>query len=323
MGGGISAIPGEGISYEIGQLVYADIQLDSWPGREHASVGLPDKFKLRLGFESLDFIDDDDRPLVQFPYQVIISWGHTAKSFRFSLPSSAQGIRGENSKGIENPPMKLHRENSIISICVLTPYGVGPVIDQCIMRTVLKLMDDMKEKWTVTKNEFQMLKRNILMPVRQPTEPVITDISTKTVVSDAGEYPSSPPASPPAHTAAAISGPAPIFTTAAPVPAVSNEGFPPIDMSTAELKEDWLNIITQFSASRKFIAKQAMELVTFIGPLAPFERIDLAEMLYDRILNKESFQLVVNAFEDKEERENLGHRLKLKGCVYDTHLVDC
>jgi len=43
--------------------------------------------------------------------------------------------------------------------------------------------------------------------------------------------------------------------------------------------------------------------------MAPFERVDLATLLYTRILSKESFQLVVNTFDDKEERENVIHRI--------------
>lgn len=55
-----------------------------------------------------------------------------------------------------------------------------------------------------------------------------------------------------------------------------------------------------------------MDLMLLIGPLAPFEKVDLACLLYQRILTTESFQLVVNTFQDKEERENLIHRLGIK-----------
>jgi hypothetical protein len=61
-----------------------------------------------------------------------------------------------------------------------------------------------------------------------------------------------------------------------------------------------------------------------IGPLAPFEKLDLACMLYTRILTTESFQLVVNTFQDKEERENLIHRLGIKPSGSELELVtDC
>jgi hypothetical protein len=303
MGGGISAIPGEGLGWELGQLVYNDITLISWPGRIHSSVGLPDKFKLRLGYESLDFLDESFTPLVQFPYQVIISWGHSATSFRFSLPTNAAGIRGAG-----EPPIALHRENSILTLTLGTPLGVGPIIDQCIMKTVLKLMDEMKRTTTVTKEEFNMLKRSILVESPQTTAQVWD--ASGLCMTPAGTVEHAPESPSSASKSGSGSGGA---------------KFPPagFDMTKAELKEDFMTIIEQFSASRQFIAKQAMELVKFVGPLAPFERLDLAEMLYDRILNKESYQLVINALDTKEERENLGLRFKKKGFVFDTHLVDC
>ena len=78
------------------------------------------------------------------------------------------------------------------------------------------------------------------------------------------------------------------------------------------LREDWMMIIDQFTSSgRFFLAKQGMELLVKIGPLVPFEKFDLACLLYDRIINKNSFQLLVNTFEDAYDRENLVHRLQL------------
>jgi hypothetical protein len=78
------------------------------------------------------------------------------------------------------------------------------------------------------------------------------------------------------------------------------------------LKENWLQIVDQFTTGgRLFLAKQGMELLMRIGSLAPFEKFDLACLLYERIINQNSFQLLVNTFEDPQERENLIHRLKL------------
>ena len=69
--------------------------------------------------------------------------------------------------------------------------------------------------------------------------------------------------------------------------------------------------ISKFSSGRAFLAKQCMDLIACIAPLAPFEKFDLACLLYTRVLSKESFQLVVNSFEDEIERSNLLHRLGL------------
>jgi hypothetical protein len=273
---------------DLGSLKYSNIELDSWPGKLHSQTGLPPTFQLLLGHESLDFIDNQNKPLVQFPYQVIISWGYSATTFRFSIPAKAAD---------ENTTLPAHES---VSVCIRTPVGVSQVIDRNIMKTVLKLMDDMKKRSTVTTNEFHILKKSLFI---QPSKD---------------------------GNAAHAEG-LPISTA---IPAESNEATPDNTIPTKtpqelkedvlvmeELHDDWMQTITQFSASRAFLAKQAMELVQYIGPLAPFERMDLAEMLYDCILNKESFQLVINAIEDQHERDNLAHRLKLKGYTTNTTLI--
>jgi len=79
------------------------------------------------------------------------------------------------------------------------------------------------------------------------------------------------------------------------------------------LQEDWYKIVDQFSSTgRMFLAKQGMELMQLVAPLAPFEKHDLAILLYNRILNKDSYQLIINVFPDKVDRDNLIHRLGLK-----------
>jgi hypothetical protein len=290
MGGGVSLNTVEGDNGEassLGTLVYPDISLDAWPGRAPEECNLPDRFRLRLGHESLDFLDENNVPLVQFPYQIIISWGHTAATFRFTIPKKGAAFVGSM--------------DSMVSVCVRTIPGVAPSIDKMIMKTVLKLMDDMKNMSTVTKEELHMLKRTLLVP-----QPVPKPLS-RPASPDAGDYPATPQ----------------ITAKPSPSDAPSQaDEFSDTDMSNAELREDWFVTVTQFCVSRSFLAKQAMELVQFAGPLAPFERIDLAEMLYNRIFNKDSFQLVVNAFEDRGERENLTHRLKLKGFVTDSQLIE-
>jgi hypothetical protein len=84
-----------------------------------------------------------------------------------------------------------------------------------------------------------------------------------------------------------------------------------VDNNSA-LRDNWLSTIDQFTSSgRLFLAKQGMELMVRISPLAPFDKFDLACLIYERMINKNSFQLIINTFEDKQERENLIHRLKL------------
>ena len=77
------------------------------------------------------------------------------------------------------------------------------------------------------------------------------------------------------------------------------------------LIDTWMHSIETCSITRSFLAKQAMELMILISPHAPFEKFDLACLLYNRILNKDSFQLVINTFDNIIDRENLIHRLNL------------
>lgn len=54
-----------------------------------------------------------------------------------------------------------------------------------------------------------------------------------------------------------------------------------------------------------------MDIILLVGPLAPFEKFDIACLLYKKVLNKDSFDLVVGTFENLKDRENLQHLLKL------------
>ena len=87
----------------------------------------------------------------------------------------------------------------------------------------------------------------------------------------------------------------------------------------SQLQEDWKTIINQFTTGgRLFLAKQGMELLIRVGNVAPFEKFDLACLLYEKIINKDSFQLLVNTFADELERDNLIHRLKLDKDIVKT-----
>lgn len=64
-----------------------------------------------------------------------------------------------------------------------------------------------------------------------------------------------------------------------------------------------------------------MDLLLKIGSIAPFDKFELACLLYERIINKDSFQLLVNTFEDPIERDNLIHRLKLDKELVNTCII--
>ncbi len=55
-----------------------------------------------------------------------------------------------------------------------------------------------------------------------------------------------------------------------------------------------------------------MELIAAVGDKAPFDKIDMICLVYDRSLYKDTFQLVVNVIEDKQEKENIIRLLNLE-----------
>ena len=160
----------------------------------------------------------------------------------------------------------------------------GRLIEKWIMENVRRLMADMAKPHAVTKAEFRGLK-NLLFQITTEQEEVAG--------SRAAEAPQS------------------FSQNAEPAQEDAPDNSVPVLPADASLREDWLQVIDQFSCNgRKFLTKQGMELMLLIGPLMPFEKFDLALLLYDRIINSESYQLIINTFEDEAERENLILRLR-------------
>ena len=204
------------------------VSLAFWPSK---TVKLPDTFKLRISYESLDFVTlEDETPIIQFPFQNIICWGSSYQNFQFKLFDLEKMDKNDD------------RDAGILISLKTTQ---GKIIEDTTMSTVQKLMVDINQR-AISKQEFSQL--------------------IATIFDESGET----------------------------------------------LKENWLQIIDQFTSSgRLFLAKQGMELLLRVGTAAPFEKFDLACLLYERIVNKDSFQLLINTFDDIHERENLIHRLKL------------
>lgn len=235
-----------------------EVSLHHWKKNR---VTLPDKFLLRLSFESLDLVNSTNNiPIVQFPFQNILSWGSSNKVFQFTIFDVDNCVHGK-------APETIH---------IYISTSEGKTIEKWIMENVRKLMRDMEEPHAVTKDEFKSLK-NLLFQVDETDENAQTSISTEAV--------NTPQAAPDDFEAPA----------------------------NGQLRDDWLQTIDQFSINgRKFLAKQGMELMVLIAPLQPFEKFDLALLLYDRIINPDSFQLIINTFDDVAERENVIFRLGLE-----------
>jgi len=77
--------------------------------------------------------------------------------------------------------------------------------------------------------------------------------------------------------------------------------------------------IRQFATSRVYTTVQGVELVKMMAERDPFIRLELAIFLFDNTLNRDSYQLILNAFEDQNDRENIIDRLKSADASVDTN----
>lgn len=78
-----------------------------------------------------------------------------------------------------------------------------------------------------------------------------------------------------------------------------------IDPNTQGLPSNWEEILSIKLHTKKLLALQAIEMILKIAEFSPFEKYDFACVLYSKLLNKISFQLVINSFIDIEDRQNL------------------
>lgn len=69
--------------------------------------------------------------------------------------------------------------------------------------------------------------------------------------------------------------------------------------------------LRQLAMTRKFDAKQAFSIVQQIGEVSPFDQVEAAVVLYPALMNQESFHVVLGAFEDEGDKDNVCHRLGL------------
>mmetsp|Transcript_56970 Transcript_56970/g.129073 ORF Transcript_56970/g.129073 Transcript_56970/m.129073 type:complete len:184 (-) Transcript_56970:94-645(-) len=79
---------------------------------------------------------------------------------------------------------------------------------------------------------------------------------------------------------------------------------------------DFVETVKQFAESRRYTVHQAIELMNLakkVDLMDAFDKMDFAMFLWASILNRDSFQLVINVFEDEMDRENIIARVKATG----------
>lgn len=69
--------------------------------------------------------------------------------------------------------------------------------------------------------------------------------------------------------------------------------------------------LRQVALSRSFDIKQATRVVQLVGEVSPFDRVEAAILMFDSLINTDSFPLVLDTFEDAVDRDNICHRLEI------------
>jgi hypothetical protein len=77
------------------------------------------------------------------------------------------------------------------------------------------------------------------------------------------------------------------------------------------LNSHWRRELDTALGDRQLLGKQALELMLLVSPTDPFERIEFACYLYEKLFAKDSFPLVLNLSMESEERVNILMRLNL------------
>ena len=66
--------------------------------------------------------------------------------------------------------------------------------------------------------------------------------------------------------------------------------------------EEWFSTVRQFASTRHYTSHQGVELLQIMKEVNPFELIELACFLYDNLLNRDSFQMLLNVFDEEADR---------------------
>lgn len=90
---------------------------------------------------------------------------------------------------------------------------------------------------------------------------------------------------------------------------VSEAEFASLLQALADDPDRLLEDVRSVSLTKAFDAKQASTLVARVGELSPFDQLEAAVLLYDALINKHSFNLVLDVLEEDADRDNVCHRL--------------
>mmetsp|Transcript_22998 Transcript_22998/g.22161 ORF Transcript_22998/g.22161 Transcript_22998/m.22161 type:complete len:358 (-) Transcript_22998:466-1539(-) len=286
-----------------------------------SSFNIPKIFKIRANIESVDFLHKDSEALIaQFPYQDISSWGSSVTLFQFTVFNYIKrnektneekkyseletriddALNGTDSISIDTLSDKVDPNRSVKkdSTPIKSILGTTKPVDVLIIKNknghVIENINKSDRSANIQNRSVGHQNGSFM------GDDIIVKI--KTVQAMAIEE----------ATMAAVRK---LMNT------IEKSGMPKIefdslienliDTSDSSVKSNWRELILESSQRKAFMAKQAIDLVMHVTPYLPFEKFDLACLVYTRMLNKDSFQLIVNSFQDVKDRENLVYRLKL------------
>jgi hypothetical protein len=76
--------------------------------------------------------------------------------------------------------------------------------------------------------------------------------------------------------------------------------------------ETAIQLIKSIAAVHRFDIRQAVSLLSAVCRLSPFDGLEAAIVLYGALINRDSFPMLLQTFEDETDRENICHRLGIK-----------
>lgn len=96
------------------------------------------------------------------------------------------------------------------------------------------------------------------------------------------------------------------------LPGVPDKKFKSILASLEEDGDKALSTLRQVAVSNRFDVKQGVAVVKAISKLSPFDMVESAIVMYESLINVDSFPLVLECFPDQADRDNICHRLQIK-----------
>lgn len=106
---------------------------------------------------------------------------------------------------------------------------------------------------------------------------------------------------------------------------ISEEEFLQLERALSEDADRALEAIRTAAITRSFDVKQAAQLVRQIGQISPFDKVPLlncytsistnakqveaAIIMFDSLINNESFHIILDLFDSESDKENILHRL--------------